>query len=157
MTQHHELAAEMAQVPLWADIEDAPETIESQDLWYLSGPMSGYVGHNYEVFARAKAELERRGFRIDSPADHGYVEGWSWFDYIIRDLHVLKECRGIIVLPNFYTSPGACIEVIACRRNDYPMFRIDGPEYVGVLRNDGALDYEQDDMDIVLAHGETNS
>lgn len=156
MTVHHE-AASMAQVPVWDDIPDAPQSIESDGLWYLSGPMSGYQGHNYEVFARGKHELESRGFRIDSPADHGYVDGWSWFDYIIRDLHVLKGCSGIIVLPYFWTSPGACIEVIACRRNNYPLYRLDGAQFVGQLRNDGALDYEQDDMDIVLAHGEPTS
>ena len=61
-----------------------------------------------------------------------------------------------MVLPNFRTSPGACIEVLACRRMGLPLYRLDGAEFHGELRQDERLDYGPDDMDIVLSHGEVS-
>ena len=89
MTQIHPAAAEMAHIPEWEMVDELPHVNDSGFSYhqayshheaptlYLSGPMSGYVGHNFEVFARAKHYLLKLGYGVESPADHGYVEGWD--------------------------------------------------------------------------------
>lgn len=151
---YHKVAADMAMLPEWDSIEDLPETcppeLEGRKV-YISGPMSGYEGHNYESFRAAKETLISRGYTVESPADHGYVEGWTWWQYINRDITLLQECAAICVMPHYRTSPGACMETIACRRNNYPMFKLAGPQYTGTLRSDGALDYADEEMEELLA------
>lgn len=153
MPQVNLAAAEMARIPEWECIEDVAPTSKTRRV-YISGPMSGYVGHNFRSFAHAKQTLEHLGYSIENPADHGYVEGWTWWDYILRDLMYLRHCDGIVVLPGFRASPGACIEVLCAQRMGMSVHRLDGDAYRGVVRADGRLDYGPDDMDIVLAHGE---
>lgn len=153
-------ARDVTGVPEWTDIQLAPELLHftgddadqgARPTVYLSGPMSGYVGHNYPVFNKAAAHLRKLGLNVVSPAELGYHEGWSWLDYIVRDLESIKGCQGVVVLPRFYESAGALIEVMACRRSGMFIWRLDGEEYVGELRPDGSLDYESDDLELIGA------
>jgi hypothetical protein len=147
-------------IPDWADIKRVPELLHftgedadrgSRPTVYLSGPMSGYVGHNYPVFNKAAERLRKLGLHVVSPAELGYHEGWTWLDYIVRDLESIKGCSGVVVLPRYQESAGAIIEVMACRRMGMFIWKLDGAEYIGELRPDESLDYESDDLELIGA------
>ena len=161
MTQHefiNRAAQDVTGIPAWNDIKLVPESLHftggavdrgEKVTVYLSGPMSGYVGHNYPVFDKAAAHLRALGLEVISPAEMGYKEGWTWLDYIIRDLEGIRGCGGVVVLPRFEESAGALIEVMACRRMGHFLWRLDGDEWIGELRPDGSLDYESDDLELL--------
>ena len=147
-------------IPDWDAITEIPPMIHMTGDYgaaggklrlYLSGPMSGYVGHNYPVFHAAAKALRDRGFEVVSPAELGYEPGWDWLQYIIRDLESIKGCHGIVVLPRFYESAGAIIEVMAARRMKLALWKMEGAEYIGQLRPDESLDYESDDLELIGA------
>lgn len=151
-------AQDVTGIPDWNDIMLVPPAVHvtgdagdrgEKIKVYLSGPMSGYMGHNYPVFHKAAEYLRGLGLEVVSPAELGYHEGWTWLDYIVRDLESIKGCHGVVVLPRFFESAGAIIEVMACRRSGMFIWKLDGDDYIGELRPDGSLDYESDDHELL--------
>lgn len=76
---------------------------------YISGPITGRPDYR-EEFGRAERELRRRGHRVVNPA-RSLQPGWTWHDYIRRDLRWLAICSGICLLPGWQHSAGARIEL----------------------------------------------
>jgi len=81
---------------------------------YLSGPMSGLPDYNKPEFNRVAAKLRAIGHEVANPAewDGEATEGWTWNDYIARDLTVLLqgEFEGLVMLAGWESSRGAGLE-----------------------------------------------
>ena len=82
---------------------------------YLSGPMTGIPEHNYPAFTAAREQLRSEGFTVLCPAEAGTVPGWTWEQYLRRDLAMVLFAHAVVVLPGWEQSRGACLEVHVAR------------------------------------------
>lgn len=88
---------------------------------YVSGPMSGLPGHNYDAFAEAAHWLrqnlcenvvspheiwcdESAGYPQDSTAD-------DWVKHMRADIAALMECDTIVLIPGWPRSRGSRLEL----------------------------------------------
>lgn len=93
---------------------------------YLSGPMTGLPDHNRPAFAAATEALRAAGHIVISPAENDLKvqeenPDATWLDYIIADLHLLRDCDAMAQLPGWEQSTGARIEAAAFRRMGRPV------------------------------------
>lgn len=92
---------------------------------YLSGPMTGKPGWNFDAFLRAATFWEVRGFEVLSPAQADLDEG---FDprkgnvhpkglryYLPRDIQMIAKADMIVMLPGWEGSKGANIEYLVAK------------------------------------------
>jgi hypothetical protein len=86
---------------------------------YLSGPMRGYPGHNFNAFRQAATWLEANGHRVISPARLDIAEGFnpdtgegrmSIGYYIHRDVLAILNCDAIALMTGWAGSVGAMAE-----------------------------------------------
>lgn len=82
---------------------------------YLSGPMSGLPDLNHPTFHAAAHALRRIGYTVVNPAEFvtdttGLTEAEAWRAYMQVDIKALVECEGIVMLPAWTESRGACLE-----------------------------------------------
>lgn len=110
---------------------------------YVSGPMSGYVGHNFAAFDAGRALAEELGWEVESPADAGVVDGWDWHDYMKRDFDMLSRSHAIALLPQWFESEGACIELIAAMRMGLDVHVLVGEGLCGELKESGNLGFDE--------------
>jgi len=75
---------------------------------YISGSISDNPNYK-EQFAQAEKELKRLGYEVCNPASV-FVEGWSWKQYMIRDIKWLMDCDYIFRLEGWKKSKGAILE-----------------------------------------------
>ncbi len=94
---------------------------------YLSGPMSGYKDYNRPLFMAATKCLRDKGYTILNPceSDGEVPSNATWRDYLKKDLRMLADADGIIVLPRWEDSKGARLEVHICFQLGLPVFRFD--------------------------------
>ena len=106
--------------------------VELPTVYYLAGPMSGHPQFNHPTFRRVAQQIRDEGHMVINPADLDSpslqraalasldgdataVEdavGESWGDVLARDVKVIAdEIDEIIVLPEWWTSRGARLEV----------------------------------------------
>ena len=88
---------------------------------YLAGPMSGYPGHNLEAFTQAAADLRASDWDVvvpceENPATNIKDLGWGWSDYLRADLKLVLSAQGVVVLPGWEASRGACLEVYVAQQ-----------------------------------------
>ena len=80
---------------------------------YISGPMTGYIEHNYPTFNRAAAILRGLGYTVLNPAEHfggDHHRGRS--EYLRADLKdILQNATAVCLLPGWEGSPGSILEV----------------------------------------------
>jgi hypothetical protein len=103
--------------------------------YYLAGPMSGIPQYNFPLFHEVARLLRGQGFTIVSPAEQdspavqkaamaskdgklvgkdNRVEGTkeTWGDILSKDVKLVADgVDGIILLPGWQSSRGACLEV----------------------------------------------
>ena len=80
--------------------------------YYLSGPMKGYPESNFPLFERATAALRAQGYLIVSPHEKGSeTPDANYYDLLRADGRLIMDCHGIILLPGWPTSKGACWEL----------------------------------------------
>ena len=77
---------------------------------YIAGPMTGLPDYNYPAFHAAAAKLRAAGHEVESPAEPGQVDGWTWADYMRRGLVQMLTCDTIALLPDWHRSRGARVE-----------------------------------------------
>lgn len=77
---------------------------------YISGPMSGYPNLNFPAFYKAADLLDHSGWDVVNPADINPDPNADWFDCIIVDMKLVKNCDAIYMLKGWEQSPGAQIE-----------------------------------------------
>ena len=98
--------------------------------WYLSGPMSGIKDSNYPEFARVTAILRSQGVEVVSPHEIP-VNGYEWAAYVRDDLiGMLTFCQGIIMLPEWRGSKGACLELYVAEALGMKVAHWDGERMV---------------------------
>ena len=98
--------------------------------WYLAGPMTGIPQFNIPAFDEAADKLRSFDYEIISPAerdtyetraaalaspdgdhDGGLATAETYGDMLARDMKIIAdEIDGIILLPGWEASRGACIE-----------------------------------------------
>ncbi len=84
-------------------------TIFEKELWYLSGPITGYPDHNTEAFATQAIFLRQSGKRICNPCALPHLP--SWQGNLKRDIKRLMNCKGVYVLKGWEASKGAVLEI----------------------------------------------
>lgn len=98
---------------------------------YLAGPMRGYKDFNFPLFHEATSVLRDRGYEVFSPAERDLAEGLDptsetgsfsdcpEFDLsqaLLADLtFICNEADGIVMLPGWEDSQGACAEYHTAR------------------------------------------
>ena len=92
-----------------------PEVVVD-DVFYLSGPMTGLEDFNYPAFNAAAVILRQRGFSVLNPAetDAGSSDRPRSF-YLRIDIANLLRATKIVILPGWERSPGATLEVAIAR------------------------------------------
>lgn len=80
---------------------------------YLSGPMSSSKKpkFNYPAFDAAAEALRSMGHDVVNPTECGIDASSPWSVFMRRHIHDLTECHGIVMLDDWNTSTGACIEL----------------------------------------------
>lgn len=76
---------------------------------YISGPITDNP-HFKEDFAEAEEILKAFGFDVVNPAKE-QPEGWTWVDYMKRDLKQLLDCDAIYLIKGFEKSKGSMLEL----------------------------------------------
>lgn len=77
---------------------------------YISGPMTGCPGLNFETFDRAAEKLRAAGFEVLNPAELNPDPDMPWDQCLRRDIVALMDCDSIVMLPGWARSKGACLE-----------------------------------------------
>lgn len=91
---------------------------------YLAGPMSGLPENNFPRFNRVAAHLRERGHEVFNPAenkDGGLRQSRAF--YMRLDIPALIRSEGVVVLPDWHRSRGACLEVWLALDLGLPIFR----------------------------------
>lgn len=84
---------------------------------YIAGPMTGYPEENRPAFHQVAAALRAAGFDVVNPAEFDTKEtALGWAECLRRDLKKLVDCDGIVRLPGWESSRGACLEVEVGRK-----------------------------------------
>lgn len=89
----------------------APTT--SSVVAYVSGPMTGMPGLNFDAFHRAAVSLRASGYTVVNPAEFDEADGdleLTWEQYLRRDIKALADCTHIALLPGWEKSKGAKLE-----------------------------------------------
>lgn len=79
---------------------------------YISGKITGLkFKEAYQLFEGAEKEIIELGGEPVNPTKLvEQVKGWTWEDYMEKDLGLLLRCNGIYMLRNWMDSKGAKIE-----------------------------------------------
>lgn len=77
---------------------------------YISGAMTGVKDYNYPLFFKIEEELSKNGIKSINPARLGYVEEYSWSDYLRRDIKALMDADAILMLDGWEEAKGAKLE-----------------------------------------------
>jgi hypothetical protein len=77
---------------------------------YISGPMTGRPGLNFNAFHAAAAVLRQYGHEVINPADLNPDPGMSWGECMRKDIAALVTCDEIVMLPGWQESRGASLE-----------------------------------------------
>lgn len=82
------------------------------DVYYVSGPMTGYEDFNRPAFHAAAKHLRALGHEVINPAElPGEDDGHDWTWFLRRDLVELTKCSHIVLLPGWSRSNGARLEL----------------------------------------------
>ena len=93
---------------------------------YIGGPMTGIPQHNFPAFDAARADLERRGYAVVSPADidrdfeiteerTAALTGRFLKAVLIEELNEIFNCDVIFALPGWERSKGFAVEAAFAR------------------------------------------
>lgn len=110
---------------------------------YIAGPMTGLPQFNVPAFDMLAQRLRDAGYTIVSPAEldspevrkyalaspdgkldpNNQIAGETWGDMLARDVKVIADVvEGIVVLPNWFKSRGARLEVFVALLCNKPVY-----------------------------------
>lgn len=86
---------------------------------YIAGPCTGFIEYNRPSFERAAAELQAEGYDVVIP--HDYVPTTATHDEAMNTcIPLMLSCDGVALLPGWWDSKGALMEVRWTRRYSMP-------------------------------------
>lgn len=89
---------------------------------YISGPITGYeTEERIEAFAAASARAEAMGYKAVNPMKD-QPEGWSWEEYMRRDIEKLCKCDAIVMMRGWEHSRGAMLELEIAKALEMEVF-----------------------------------
>ena len=90
---------------------------------YISGKISG--DDNYlQKFTEAQIRLEAEGFRVINPALlEGVLPKAVWEEYLYASLTMMELADGIVMLPDWKESRGACMEYGYAVGQEIPVYQ----------------------------------
>lgn len=108
--------------------------------------MTGYKSHNFPLFFRVDEHLVSLGMTPINPARNtgdtweeafaaSLAEPKSWEWYISKDLKHVLQADGIVLLPGWGKSKGACIELVVAVCVGHDVCRV-------IVDDDDALEIE---------------
>lgn len=77
---------------------------------YLSGPMSGLPGLNFETFNAEAKRLRALGYEVVNPAEINPDCTKTWHECMRADIRALMTCDTVALLPGWAQSQGAQLE-----------------------------------------------
>jgi nucleoside 2-deoxyribosyltransferase len=96
---------------------------------YLAGPMKDIPDKNKAAFRKAQALLENEGHTVISPLDLEFTKDDGTFDFprsFLADLEaVCMKAEGLVALPGWQDSEGACVEMACAKRLGKPVWVLD--------------------------------
>lgn len=89
------------------------EDATNQTRIYIAGPMTGYPYYNYKSFHDVESQLNAAGYQyINNPARHFHGnQELPWETYIAKAIDVIMNSEAVVVLPGWYKSVGARLEI----------------------------------------------
>ena len=104
--------------------------IDFELTYYISGPMSGYIHHNFPAFEDAARVLRDTGLKIVSPHETPTPPGFAsmseeerWKVMVDLDIQAMREqCSGIIMLKGWPQSRGARAEIAVAFELNWPVW-----------------------------------
>jgi hypothetical protein len=89
---------------------------------YLSGAISNNPDYRKD-FAEAEGYVEhlQAPIAIVNPANFPPMEKWTWADWLLFDLRVLRDCDALLLLPRSFGSWGCLIEQYFARGMGIPI------------------------------------
>ncbi|MGG4196123.1 DUF4406 domain-containing protein [Paenibacillus jamilae] len=91
---------------------------------YISGPMTGLPEFNHPAFHRAASQLRELGYHVLNPADVVVVQQ-DWVTYMRADIKLLMDADMVAVLPGWWKSRGARLEVRLAEALEMKVITID--------------------------------
>lgn len=104
---------------------------------YVAGPMSGIKEHNFPAFRLAAKTLRSMGHEVVSPVEMDEEGGFDsksapnvapgskqWAQFLARDIRVVLDVEGIVVIDGWERSRGAALEVHVARELGKQILRI---------------------------------
>ena len=97
---------------------------------YLAGPMTGYLNFNFDAFHKAERVWAELGFIVHNPARHfGGAQDLPYATYMTAAIEDLVTCDGLVLLPGWWDSHGANVELVTARAIDLDIYTADGNRY----------------------------
>ncbi len=96
---------------------------------YTAGPMRGQPGHGFPAFYRSGRQLEGLGHDAVLPIEEGDLDNFDdptkpYSAYMKRDITMLADCDGIVLLNGWQDSVGATFEARCALEFELQVFRL---------------------------------
>lgn len=111
------------------NVQNIRAPFDYEKTYYLSGPMTGYPGFNYEAFEQALHTLTESGIKVESPHTNEWPEGHEslspndlWVRMMDKCMEQMKDCHGIILMQGWVNSRGAWREVMYAKERAWPFY-----------------------------------
>lgn len=94
---------------------------------YISGPITA-KNHEQEVMNRSMfyevaERIEHMGMEPVNPCESDdQVKNKTWINYMRKDIPLLLECDEVWVIPNWYRSKGANLEILIATLLEIPIY-----------------------------------
>jgi len=108
---------------------------------YIAGPMLDECMHNHQTFFRVAIQLRDMGHTVVNPAEYDVARGFmshlpaddprqpgTRSECLRRDFRFVLDCDGIVLLPGWEQSEGACAERLVAQLSGRKVFYY-GEEY----------------------------
>jgi hypothetical protein len=130
---------------------------------YIAGPMTGIENFNYQAFFDAEEELTKLGYRALNPARHDgenfeeamkhvgtpEIPSHPWEYYIRRDIPIVAQADGLLLLPGWEASRGARLEVSIAKALSMPLFVLRDGVVIPRVRVIGISGYARSGKDTI--------
>ena len=105
---------------------------------YLSGKMTGLDPKEYTKQFELAETIAKKWFHVESdqiinPVNYGDLS-YTWNDNMKEAVKVMMLCDKMILLPNFYKSRGAMVELNFAIKLGYEIYLLDTPNSYNLIK-----------------------